>query len=139
MGHPLGRAQPPRDDSADDFDQRVRHVVGILLAGGPVDVRRVAGLVRTSARTLQRRLHQSGLTYAQVVAQARLETARKMLGDPGRKVGDVARTLGYSDAAHFTRAFQRWTGLTPTDFRRRCGSGGASGAARTRRRPRPDT
>jgi len=134
----MGRAQPPRDRSADDFNQRVRHVVGVLLAGGPVDVRRVAGLVRTSARTLQRRLHQSGLTYAQVVAQARLETARKMLGDPGRKVGDVARTLGYSDAAHFTRAFQRWTGLTPTDFRRRGDSGSAS-AAPARRDARRDT
>jgi len=135
----MGRAQPPRNRSADDFHQRVRHVVGLLLAGGPIDVRRVAGLVRTSARTLQRRLHREGLTYAQVVAQARLETARKMLGDPGRKVGDVARTLGYSDAAHFTRAFQRWTGLTPTGFRRRGESGSASGAVPTRRRARPGT
>jgi len=135
----MGRAQPPCDRSADDFHQRVRHVVGVLLAGGPVDVRRVAGLVRTSARTLQRRLHRHGLTYAQVVAQARLETARKMLGDPGRKVGDVARTLGYSDAAHFTRAFQRWTGLTPTDFRRRGESGSASPIAPARRRARPET
>jgi AraC-like DNA-binding protein len=132
----MGRARPPRDGS-DDFDQRVRHVVGLLLAGGPIDVRRVAGLVRTSARTLQRRLHRIGLTYAEVVAQTRLETARKMLDDPGKKIGDVARTLGYSDAAHFTRAFQRWTGLTPTDFRRRAETGGASGAAPTRRPARP--
>jgi AraC-like DNA-binding protein len=135
----MARAQPPRDRSADDFHQRVRHVVGLLLAGGPIDVRRVAGLVRTSARTLQRRLHRIGLTYAEVVAQARLETARKMLDDPGKKIGDVARTLGYSDGAHFTRAFQRWTGLTPTDFRRRAETGRATGAAPTRRHARPGT
>jgi AraC-like DNA-binding protein len=130
----MGRAQPPRELAADDFDQRVRRVVGLLLAGGPVDVQRVADLVRTSARTLQRRLHDVGLTYVQVVAQARLDVAQEMLGDPGKKVRDVARSLGYSDAAHFTRAFQRWTGLTPTAFRRRRAGPGVPGVAPPRRR-----
>jgi AraC-like DNA-binding protein len=112
-GHP-----PPQEASARDFHRRVRQVVGGLLAGGPLDVHQVADLVRTSARTLQRRLHGAGVTYARVVQQMRFEAARKMLRDPDRKIRDVARLLGYSDAAHFTRAFQRWTGLTPTAFRR---------------------
>ncbi|HYU90579.1 MAG TPA: helix-turn-helix transcriptional regulator, partial [Gemmatimonadales bacterium] len=72
----------------------------------------------TSVRTLQRLLRATGVTYAGVVQQARYAAARDMLKDHGRKIGDVARMLGYSDPAHFTRAFERWTGTSPRDFRR---------------------
>jgi AraC-like DNA-binding protein len=110
---------PPRGPETRDFDHRVRQIVAALLASGSPRVHLVAGSVRTSARTLQRRLQGVGLTYAGVVQQVRFEVASQMLRDPGRKIGDVARTLGYSDPSHFTRAFQRWTGLTPRAFRRR--------------------
>jgi AraC-like DNA-binding protein len=127
---PVGRGQP---SSARTFDRRVRQVVAVLLAGGPLDVRRVADSVRTSARTLQRRLHGAGLTYARVVQQVRFEVAQQMLNDADRKIADVARAVGYSDPAHFTRAFQRWTGLTPRDFRRRERDGAVAPAVRRRR------
>src|SRR5262245_6318699 len=42
-----------------------------------------------------------------------------MLTNPERKIGDIAGVLGYTDPGHFTRAFRRWTGLTPREFRRR--------------------
>jgi AraC-like DNA-binding protein len=42
-----------------------------------------------------------------------------MLADSAAAIGQIARNLGYSDPAHFTRAFQRWTGCTPRDFRDR--------------------
>jgi len=59
-----------------------------------------------------------GVTYARVVAQARLEIAQRMLDDPARRVVEVALDLGYSDQAHFGRAFARWTGLAPRQCRR---------------------
>jgi AraC-like DNA-binding protein len=91
----------------------------MLVEGGSPDVGIVARAVRTSPRTLQRRLQEAGVTFAGVLRQARCVAAEEMLGDPRRKIGDVARVLGYSDPAHFTRAFVRWTGITPRDFRRR--------------------
>ena len=75
--------------------------------------------METSVRTLQRRLRAAGLTYSQVVQQARRAAAQQMLRDSTAAIGRIARTLGYSDPAHFTRAFQRWTGSTPRDFRDR--------------------
>jgi AraC-like DNA-binding protein len=75
-------------------------------------------MVQVSARTLQRRLFDEGLTFAGIVARARLDVAQRMLDDPARRVIDVALDLGYSDPAHFTRAFVRWTGLAPREFRR---------------------
>jgi AraC-like DNA-binding protein len=110
---------PPRDAAARDVDRGLRQVVSVLLAGGRLDVHLVADSLRTSTRTLQRRLHGAGLTYARVLQQVRFEVARQMLGDPAQKVQDIAHTLGYSDPAHFTRAFKRWTGLAPGAFRRR--------------------
>jgi AraC-like DNA-binding protein len=71
----------------------------------------------TSVRTLQRRLRATGLTYTEIAQRARCAEAQRMLKDWRPRIGDIARALGYSDAAHFTRAFQRWTGQTPRAFR----------------------
>jgi AraC-like DNA-binding protein len=96
----------------------VRQVVARLLEQGSTDVRAVARAVNTSSRTLQRRLREAGLTYAGLVRQVRYEAASRLLMEPGQTVRAVARKLGYSDPAHFTRAFHRWTGVTPRAFRR---------------------
>jgi AraC-like DNA-binding protein len=96
----------------------VQQIVTTLLPDGYPDINSVAEIVRLSARTLQRRLSDEGLTFARVVARARYDVAQRMLDDPARKVIDVALDLGYSDHAHFTRAFARWTGLAPREFRR---------------------
>jgi len=111
----VSRATSPGGDVA----QLVRHVIGGLLARGrsSPDIRVVAQTIGTSVRTLQRRLQRKGLKYADVLQHARYAVARELLRDPALRIGDIAQTLGYSDHAHFTRAFQRWTGLTPMRFR----------------------
>jgi AraC-like DNA-binding protein len=96
----------------------VQQIVTTLLPDGSPDIDTVAAMVRLSVRTLQRRLSEEGLSFMRIVARARLDVAQQMLTDPVRKVIDVALDLGYSDQAHFTRAFVRWTGLAPGDFRR---------------------
>jgi AraC-like DNA-binding protein len=98
--------------------ETVQRIVITLLPDCSPDIRTVAEIARLSVRTLQRRLHDQGVTFAWVVAGARLAMAQQMLVDPARKVIDVALDLGYSDPAHFTRAFVRWTGLAPREFRR---------------------
>ena len=114
-----------RTEANQVFGRRVREVVAEgLLDGGAPDLRQVASMLSTSARTLQRRLRGAGLTYAGLVQQARCEAASHMLLESDHSVSDVARMLGYSDPAHFTRAFHRCTGLTPRQFRRQdCGPG----------------
>src|SRR5215472_12219383 len=96
----------------------VQQIVTRLLRDGYPDVDSVAKILGLSARTLQRRLSDEGVTYARVVARARFDVAQRMLEDPACKIIEVALDLGYSDPAHFARAFARWTGLTPREFRR---------------------
>jgi AraC-like DNA-binding protein len=99
----------------------VQQIITTLLAGASraASIDLVAETMGTSVRTLQRRLRASGLTYSEVVQRARRSAAQRMLKDRGAGIGEIARALGYSDPAHFTRAFQRWTGSTPRDFRAR--------------------
>jgi AraC-like DNA-binding protein len=104
-----------------DYGEAVQRIVAALLPEGRLDIHLVSEVVRLSPRTLQRRLHAEGLTFAGVVARTRFAQAVRMLDDPTRKVIEVALDLGYSDPAHFTRAFERWTGLTPREYRRRGG------------------
>jgi AraC-like DNA-binding protein len=108
----------PRARDIYGFGGLVQQIVTRLLPDGYPNVQSVAEMVRVSARTLQRRLAEEGLTFAGVLARARFDVAQRMLEDPARKVIDVALDLGYSDHAHFTRAFVRWTGLAPREFRR---------------------
>src|SRR5262249_59972598 len=90
----------------------------------------VATMLGLGMRTLQRRLSEEGVTYARVVARARFNLAQWLLDDPACKIIEVALDLGYSDQAHFSRAFARWTGLAPREFQRIRASGGRGGAPR---------
>jgi AraC-like DNA-binding protein len=82
-------------------------------------VGQVAAAVHMSTRTLKRRLAEQGITYSSLVDAERRDKALLLLraGDPS--VNEVARQLGYSALSAFIRAFHRWTGTTPTEYRRR--------------------
>lgn len=101
-----------------DFVNLLRMILQPYLSGGRPDLSIVAEIVGMSTRTLQRRLQQSGSSYSEVLQEARFDLARSLLDDPGAKIIDVAMTSGYESQQHFTRAFRRFTGLTPTRYRR---------------------
>lgn len=91
-----------------------------LLRLGPqgyADLDTVAGRLHMSARTLRRRLQDEGSGYAALLDDARRRDALRLLADPARDVAQVAGLLGYADPANFTRAFRKWTGLSPSAWR----------------------
>ncbi len=77
----------------------------------------VARRLATSTRALQRRLLQSGVRYTALLDETRATAARTYLLQPGRSVGEVASLLGFTQLSSFTRAFRRWTGGAPNDYR----------------------
>ena len=103
---------------AADFSGSVRQAVRTLLLDGYPDVRLTAAAIGMSVRTLQRRLGESGFSYSRLIEQERFRTAVRLLADPSVKVTNVAIELGYTDLANFTHAFRRWTGVSPSEFRR---------------------
>ncbi len=107
-------AAPP----AQDFVGQVRPLIRQTLQATGVQIDEVARVMKVSSRTLQRRLAEHGVTFQQLVDDVRSQLAQSHLRDPDRTLADVAYLLGYSDTANFLRAFKRWTGKTPGEFRR---------------------
>jgi len=88
------------------------------LGGKVPTVMDIADMANTSTRNLQRMLGDAGLNYRGILNAVRFERAALLLRDPGVKIVDIALSLGYTDAAHFTRAFRRMGGLSPLQFRK---------------------
>jgi AraC-like DNA-binding protein len=81
----------------------------------------VASDLCVAARTLKRRLQDEGCHFQLLLEAARREDAQRLLRQPGLAVQQVADALGYTDPANFARAFSRWTGQTPSAWRRQFG------------------
>lgn len=77
----------------------------------------VAELLHMTPRTYRRRLQEMGLSYKQLLEEARRRDACALLERPEMEVRRVAELLGYSDPANFTRAFRQWTGMAPREWR----------------------
>ena len=93
-------------------------VVELRLATGDVALDGAATRLGLRSRTLQRRLQSEGLSYRQVVDTARRARAEAILATTTTPVAEIAASLGYEEPAHFTRAFQRWHGCSPSAWRR---------------------
>ncbi|MFC6583475.1 AraC family transcriptional regulator [Sulfitobacter aestuariivivens] len=101
----------------DDLVTRAQHQIMRSLGNGEPEIEDVAQALSVSTRTLQRRLAQRDVTYLQIVDQVREDQARNLVASGSMSISEVAFFLGYSDQSALTRAFKRWTGLTPRKFR----------------------
>jgi AraC-like DNA-binding protein len=123
------RGMPPRD--GEEAEARLRHtapvssfvdslrqLAGTLLKEGPPQIETMAEITGVPVRTLQRHLAKSGLSHTQLVDQARYQAAARLLEDADIRITDIAMELNYADSANFTRAFKRWAGITPREYRR---------------------
>jgi AraC-like DNA-binding protein len=96
---------------------KVREQIKRALDDGQPQLDDVARALRLSPRTLQRRLGDENTTFQQLVDEVREEHARVLILNPALALGEVAYLLGFSEISAFTRAFKRWTGLSPSRWR----------------------
>jgi AraC-like DNA-binding protein len=68
-------------------------------------------------RTLNRRLRDEGTTFRQLLDEIRCEVAKQLLAGSTMPLARIATALGYADASAFSRAFKRWSGSTPAQWR----------------------
>lgn len=107
-------------DSLDDIQAPLAHQVMQLLMGRSGQIhpaREVAAYLGLSERTLHRRLAEEGYPYRRLDERVRRNLAERLLRDSALGLDSIARQLGYAEAASFSRAFKRWTGLPPDHWR----------------------
>ena len=96
---------------------QVRELISGLLTTGDPTIDTVSADLNMSSRTLERRLNAQGLSYRRVLDEFRRQLAERYLEDERLGLSQITYLLGYSEPTAFNRAFRRWTGLTPTQFR----------------------
>lgn len=129
LGHPLPEADPElrhllqkevdrlEARYRDEFPEQVRSVLRTALVTDNHRADQVAALLSMRSRTLNRRLNAFGTSFQRLVDEGRFEIARQLLENSAMDVGQVADLLDYADASAFTRAFRRWSGTTPAQWR----------------------
>ena len=103
----------------DELVDRLRHAIREALKVGEPNIERLASRMHMSARTLQRRLSELRTSFQDVLDEVRFDLARAYLKDSRLDISQVAYLLGYSELRAFDRAFKRWSGLAPREWRQK--------------------
>jgi AraC-like DNA-binding protein len=82
------------------------------------DLQQIAARLALSPRTLQRRLREAGLSFNQLVDETRQQLVLHYLRDPALELAEIAFLVGFSEPGSLSRAFRRWTGQSPGEYRR---------------------
>jgi AraC-like DNA-binding protein len=101
-----------------DYATEVQQIILHAMKGGECTLPRVAQMLGTSQRTLQRRLSAEGRTFRDELETVRSRVAMRYLEETAIPLTSLSMTLGYSDLAAFSHAFRRITGVSPSTWRK---------------------
>lgn len=104
---------------AGDLAEMTRRVVAHLAPQGTPELEQVANELRLSPRVFYRRLAEQGLNFRTLREAALRQVAEMHLRDPRLTLAEVGALVGYSEQSAFSRAFKRWSGLPPLQWRQR--------------------
>jgi len=100
-----------------DVLTRVRVFITELLPGGTCSKVEVAKKCHMSPRTLQNKLSNADTSYYSILDQVRQELALEYIRQPQRNLNEITFLLGFTDSSSFSRAFKRWTGVSPGKYK----------------------
>ncbi len=95
----------------------IRDAIARNAASGEYGATALASRLGISLRTLQRRVAEQDTSVKELIDEVRAATARQLLADPELNLHEISLALGYSTEGAFRRAFRRWTGTSPTEYR----------------------
>jgi len=112
-GTPLRGAGPAFSDSVKTF-------LSLMIQSNETPTMKlVVAATGTSARSFQRQLAEERTNFSELLAEVRRQETLKRVKESNVTIAAIATDLGYADQASFTRAFRRWTGVPPGQFRER--------------------
>jgi AraC-like DNA-binding protein len=110
-----------RKRAFEDFPGLVRDLIRKQLSSGPCSIETVAAMLSLHRRSLERRLARVDVDYSSLQQSVKREIAMQLLRETELTVQQIADFLRFSSAANFATAFRRWTGQSPSDFRKERG------------------
>ncbi len=102
-----------------DFVTQVQRALHSALLAQQGNITHVSALFSMHPRTLSRRLKSCGVSFQELLDQGGYEVTQQLLKNSSMGISQIAATLDYSDASAFTRAFRRWSGMTPANWRKK--------------------
>ena len=127
--HLMQHVDDMRRYSNQNFRDKTYRALLFLLGSQRCTLDELARHFSMHQRTLNRRLKDSGTSFRELYAEARHQTARQLLCDTRSSIENIASLLGYSDGTAFNRAFPRWEGVPPAQWRRRSRTTGRQDSA----------
>lgn len=105
----------PEDHSS--YTARIRKLLSRDLSSTPPDFEQVADSLAVSPQTLRRRLRQENTSFQEIKDHLRRDVALYYLARPELSINEIAFRVGFTEPSTFHRAFKKWTGLTPGEYR----------------------
>lgn len=96
----------------------IEHLIRDALPSGIPSIHQIAGILGMSNRTLTRRLSENKLTFRDLIQKTQMDVASHLLKSTDQTVAEIGFETGFSEQSAFNRAFKRWTGKSPNEFRK---------------------
>ena len=104
--------------NANKIANDVEKLIEDALPSGIPSITQLGDHLGMSTRTLTRRLSESGITFRDLIKQTQQKISMQLLKDKSRSIGEIAFLTGFSEQSAFNRAFKRWTGQSPLEYRK---------------------
>ena len=106
-----------------DLVGAVKRAIGESLESGDTTLEAVAQRIGMPARRLRTELEDAGTSFNHVLADYRSRLARRLLARTDESIEQIVYLTGFAEPSTFYRAFKRWTGITPQQYRRQVSPG----------------
>lgn len=116
--HGLNASHEPMRAVRLPSSRAVRAVMVASLRHGDATLDSTARALKISSRTLQRHLGRLGTSHSEMLTEVRLNIACRLLADSSKRLSDIAKFLGYTNASSFSRSFARLMKIQPVVYRR---------------------
>ena len=100
-----------------DLLEQIRSLLYPLIVSGNCTEEQLAQMLSMHPRTLNRRLKERDTSFRGLLAESRFEISKRLLEESDISIIRISAILGYADQSIFTRAFHRWSGLSPKEWR----------------------
>jgi len=89
-----------------------------FLPSGIPGISQISEYLGMSNRTLTRRLSEAGITFRDLIKKTQEDLAKELLENSNKNIAEIAYQTGFSEQSAFNRAFKRWTGMSPLEYRK---------------------